>query len=126
MLIATVISFVCGLGTGCFLMHLFAKHPEKEAQAKLDYDLRWRLGLDGKPLHPTNDYERHLYALSLKRLGKPRADIEKALYDLGLSDIPVRKRANYVRDILESTIVGFGNLPVYEEVQLHGTSNSNS
>ena len=117
MIAIAVVSFLAGLGIGCFVMHM-ATNPQRQAQAKLKHDLKHRLGIDGKPLNPLNDYERHLYALSLKKQGKSRAEVAQALFDLGVNDVPAQKREKYIRMVLESTIVGFGEnlLPAYEEV----------
>lgn len=110
------ITLLIGIGIGCFLMSL--RNPDKQAQTKLEYDLKHRLGPDGKPLNPQNDYERHLYARSLKLKGKSRAQVARALFDLGMDDIPALKRNRYIADILESALVGFGgNLPAFEEVK---------
>lgn len=111
-----IITLLIGIGIGCFLMSL--RNPDRQAKSKLEYDLKHRLGPDGKPIYPQNDYERHLYALSLRRQGKNRMEVAKALFDLGLDDIPALKRNRYIADILESAIVGFGgNLPAFEEVK---------
>lgn len=117
MIAVAVISFLAGIGIGCFVM-LLATNPQRQAQAKLAYDLKHRLGKDGKPLNLLNDYERHLYALSLKKRGYPREKVAQALFDLGLDDVPAPRREKYVKMVLESMIVGFGEelLPAYEEV----------
>lgn len=92
-----------------------------DLQAKLEMDTVLRLGPDGRPLNPGNDYERHLYARALVGQGLTQAQVAQALLGLGLEDVPPNKRQSYVEDILHSVLVGFPNkegdlLPAYQKV----------
>lgn len=118
------IGAIC-FGLGGFVVWVFIRPraPAAENNSKITDDLKHRLGADGRPLHPGNDYERHLYALSLRLQGRSRKEVEKALFDLGLKDVSAPKRAEYVRLVLESQLVGFGNIPSFEEGVLDESAN---
>ena len=106
MILALVLTFIAGFGCGSFIYHVLMPSPVERIRRKARHDLKCRL-VDGKPIDPLNDYERHLYALSLKRKGKSETEIAEALLGLGLTDIPATKRARYISDILRSVIVDF-------------------
>ena len=86
---------------------------------KAGLDMQLRLDINGIPLHPGNDYERHLFARRLKLEGKSRDEVRQALIDLGLNDVSDNRRSKYLEDILNSVLVGFSEtpLPVYMEVK---------
>jgi len=106
--------FILGLVTGflvaaamIFLVHRgMIGNPVNRIRKKAIRDLKTRLSPEGMPLNYSNDYERHLYALSLKRMGKSRDEIKESLLKL-TADIPHTKRAKYVEDILNSLIVDY-------------------
>lgn len=87
-----------------------------EVERKLEIDIATRLDTEGKPILPGNDYERHLFARRLRLAGKTKNETESALVCLGLEDIPPNKKESYVKDILNSVLVGFDNTePIYGE-----------
>jgi len=88
-----------------------------EIEAKIASDTETRLDSEGKPLHPENDYERHLYSRCLRARGLSRESIEQELLRLGLNDVSINKRKRYINDILDSVLVGFGDLPAYREIR---------
>ena len=107
MILAVLIAFVAGLGCGIWFSHVANPSPQERIRRKAKHDLKLRLGKDGLPLNPSNDYERHLYALKLRWEGKSKAEVATALLTLGLGDVPAPKRLGYIQDILNSFIVGF-------------------
>ena len=86
---------------------------------KTSRDMALRLDIFGLPLHPGNDYERHLFAHKLKLEGKDRDEVREALFALGLEDVAEDKRDKYVEDVLDSILVGFSDNPlsIYMEVK---------
>ena len=81
-------------------------------EAKLTYDTATRLNDVGLPLHPDNDYERHLYARKLRLEGYSRDEVRENIIALGLEDIPANKKYQYIEDLLDSVIVGLSDLPL--------------
>ena len=91
-----------------------------DIEAKLAQDMVSRLTIEGMPRNLGNDYERHLFARRLALMGKGREEVANALWALGLADVPINRRANYVEDVLSSVLVGLPSegkpmLPVYQE-----------
>ena len=89
-----------------------------DLQRKLDADTIIFIRPNGLPEDPLNDYQRRLFARRLKLSGRNQEEIKIALLALGLDDVSPGKRLNYIRDILNSVIVGFPNdkgnlLPAY-------------
>ena len=99
---------------------LLLDSPETAALVeKAERDMRARLDPAGMPLHLNNDYERHLFARRLRLEGRSREEARQALIDLGLEDVMLDRRVQYVNDILDSILVGYSNkpLPIYGEAK---------
>lgn len=110
-----LLGFVAGRALTCYQR----PDPVTMLRRKARQDIAVRLE-NGLPVHPDNDYERHLYALSLRRQGKTQQEVAAALVALGLSDVHPAKRASYVNDVVNSVIVGFNRKsprPAFVEVK---------
>ena len=87
--------------------------PEQEAA--LERDMLLRLDADGYPIHHGNDFELHLFARKLKQGGASRAEVVDALRPLVITKVPFGKVEQYISDIVDSILVGFGNLPIFTD-----------
>ena len=101
-----VLGIVLGFTSGVLLMRYLRPGPVTVLRRKARRDLATRLE-NGLPVHPENDYERHLYALSLRLKGKTKEEVTAALWSRPMPDIHQTKRVSYVNDVVSSVIVGF-------------------
>lgn len=90
---------------------VYKLNPEQEAEIEMAMQLR--LDAEGYPTHPGNDYELHLFARKLKQGGASREEVKAILLPMVITKVPFAKAEQYVSDIADSIIVGFGDLPIY-------------
>ena len=93
-------------------------HLSPEQEAALDQDIQLRLDAEGYPIHPGNDYELHLCARKLRNGGMSREEVRATLLPMVITKIPFAKAEQYTSDIVDSILVGFGDLPVYGKEEL--------
>lgn len=105
LIVTGILCILAGVGVGYWIAYVLYT-PEKQMMAKVHRDMKHRLDKDGLPLNPLNDYERHLCALNLKFKGETREYIANVIEILA-KDVPEKKRHQYAKDVLKSTIVNF-------------------
>ena len=95
-------------------------HIPLELKEKVKADIQNRDRGEGFEFDLDNDWDLHLYSMVLRQTGKNKDEVRETLSALPLVGVPVVKRESYIKDILNSCVVGFEAperaLPVYLQV----------